>query len=131
MTKIIMTEDCGNSPKNIFLKDLTIALAKGDVKFSSKSVSDDIVWSFIGGRTFQGKSAFAERVKQLATDKAMVVTLHHISSHGISGAVNGLVKLKSGRLFAFCDVFTFKNTKGEKVKAITSYVIETKSTDLL
>jgi hypothetical protein len=33
MTKVILSEDCGNSPKNIFLKDLSIAIAKEDKKF--------------------------------------------------------------------------------------------------
>ena len=124
MTKIIISEDCGNSPKNIFVKDLTIALAKGDTKFALNNVTDDILWNFIGGKTFQGKVAFTEKLKEISKDKFLELTFHHISTHGISGSVNGQVKLKSGKSFGFCDVFKFSNTKGEKVKEITSYVIK-------
>lgn len=42
MTKVITSEDCGNSPKNIFLEKLTIAFAKNDFKFILNSVTDDI-----------------------------------------------------------------------------------------
>lgn len=126
MTKINVSADCGNSPKNIFLKELTIAIGKGDAKFCSTKVTDDVFWNFVGSKTFQGKTAFAEKIKELSLDKALEITLYHISSHGISGSVNGVIKLESGRIFAFCDVFRFNNTKGEKIKEITSYVIEIK-----
>ncbi|MBN2117999.1 MAG: hypothetical protein JW730_15585, partial [Anaerolineales bacterium] len=33
MTKIIVSEDCGNSPKNIFIEKMTAAFAKRDAKF--------------------------------------------------------------------------------------------------
>ena len=42
MTKVIIGEDCGNSPKNIFVQELTIAFAKGDSKCLLKNVTDDV-----------------------------------------------------------------------------------------
>ena len=48
MTKIISSPDCGNSPKMELLKEFNIAFAKGDVKFITESVTDDIVWNIIG-----------------------------------------------------------------------------------
>jgi hypothetical protein len=42
MTKVIVGKDCGSSPKNIFLKDLTVAFAKGDVQFILSRVTGDI-----------------------------------------------------------------------------------------
>jgi hypothetical protein len=39
-------------------------------------------------------------------------------------AVNGTMKLDSGKQYAFCEVFEFGNAKGTNVRSITSYVIE-------
>jgi hypothetical protein len=48
MTKVIIGEDCGNSPKNIFVEELTIAFAKGDTKFILNNVTDDVRWNIVG-----------------------------------------------------------------------------------
>jgi hypothetical protein len=124
MTKVILSEDCGNSPKNMFLKNLTIAHAKGDLKFILSSVTDEIVWNFIGDKTYSGINEFTEYVKEMSKEKAAEIIIHQISTHGVSGAVNGEVKLKNGELYGFCDVYRFSNAKGEKVKSITSYIIK-------
>jgi hypothetical protein len=54
MTKVIIGEDCGNSPKNIFVQELTIAFAKGDMKFSLNNVTDDVRWNRVGDRLIEG-----------------------------------------------------------------------------
>lgn len=126
MTKVILDTDCGNSPKNIFLKNLTIAFAKGDVKFILASVSDEISWNFVGDKIYQGKNEFNEYIKEMSKEKAAEIKIDRISTHGTAGAVNGEVKLKNGNLYGFCDVYQFSNAKGDKVKAITSYIIKIK-----
>jgi len=126
MTKIIFGEDCGNSPKNIFLQKLTIAFAKGDAKFILGSVTDDIRWNIVGEQLIQRKDNFAKTLEQMKNDKAAELTIHHIATHGKSGAANGTTKLKNGIIRAFCDVYEFKDTKGASVKEITSYMIEIK-----
>jgi hypothetical protein len=55
MTKIIIGEDCGNSPKNIFVRETTIAPAKADSRFILSNVTDDIRWNIIGDRLIEGK----------------------------------------------------------------------------
>jgi limonene-1,2-epoxide hydrolase len=126
MTKIIIGEDCGNSPKNIFLQKFTIAFAKGDAKFILGSVTDDIRWNMVGEQLIQGKDNFAKALEQMKNDKAVELTIHHIATHGKSGAANGTTKLKNGKTRAYCDVYEFKDTKGSSVKEITSYMIEIK-----
>jgi len=126
MTRVIIGEDCGNSPKNIFLQELTIAFAKGHSKFILSKVTDDICWSLVGHQLIQGKDNFSGSLGQMKSDQAAELTIHHISTHGKSGAVNGTTKLKNGKTRAFCDVYEFKDTKGSSVKGITSYVIELK-----
>lgn len=126
MTRIIIGEDCGNSPKNIFVQDLTIAFAKGDSKFLLDNVTDDIRWNKVGDELVEGKYKFAEALKNLKENKAVQLTVQHVATHGKAGAVNGRIILRNGRTRAFCDVYEFSNAKGTAIKEITSYIIETK-----
>ena len=32
--------DCGNAPRKLFLKDLNVALANGDIEFFTKNIQD-------------------------------------------------------------------------------------------
>ena len=124
MTKVVLSKDCGNSPKNIFLEKLTIAFAKGDAKFILGNVTDDIHWNIVGDRLVQGKDAFAEALKWMKNEQTVELTINHVTTHGKAGAVNGTTKLKNGKRRAFCDVYEFNGAKGTSVKEITSYVIE-------
>ena len=126
MTKVITSEDCGNSPKNIFVQDLTIAFAKGDSTFLLSKVTDDIRWNKIGDTLIEGKEDFALALDKLKKEEAVQLTVYHVATHGKTGAVNGTIKLKNGKTYAFCDVYEFSNAKAVAAKEITSYVIETK-----
>ena len=126
MTRVITSEDCGNSPKNILVQDLTIALAKRDSKFILGKVTDDIRWNIVGDKLIEGKDSFARTLEKIKGDKAVQLTVHHVATHGKAGAVNGTTKMKDGKTRAFCDVYEFSNSKGNSVKEITSYIIEVK-----
>jgi hypothetical protein len=125
MTKVIMSEDCGNSPKNILIQDLTIALIKGNSDFVLNAVTDDIHWELVGDLAFKGKKGVTRKLKQ-KNEKPLELTIHHVATHGRAGAVNGTRKMKSGKTIAFCNVYVFGNTKGTVVREITSYEIDTK-----
>jgi len=124
LTKVIVSEDCGNSPKNIFLQNLTIAFAKGDKQSILESVTDDIRWQIVGEKHIQGKEAVADALEGLGIDKVEELTIHHVVSHGKAGAVNGISKLNNGKKIAFCDVYEFSGAKGTSVREIVSYLIE-------
>lgn len=126
MTRIIVSEDCGNSPKNIFVQELTIAFAKGDAKFILGNVTDDIRWNIVGNRLIQGKNDLAEALKRMKNDKVVELAIHHVATHGKAGAVDGSTKLKDGKTRAFCAVYEFSGTTGTRVREITSYVIDIK-----
>lgn len=126
MTKIIRSDDCGNSPKNLLVESVSIALALGDGKSLSGSVADDIRWNYIGSGLIQGKESFYARLEQVKNDKVAEIAIQHVATHGKAGAVNGTKKLKSGKAYAFCDVYEFSGVKGTSVQEITSYVIELK-----
>jgi hypothetical protein len=126
MTRVIISEDCGNSPKNISLEKLTIAFAKGDSKFILGNVTDDIRLNIVGDTSVQGKDNLAGRLERLINDKAVELTIDHVSTHGKAGAVSGTTKLKKGRTCAFCDVDKFSGARGTSVRETTSYGIEIK-----
>lgn len=123
MTMVNIREDCGNSPKNILVQDLTIALAKGNIAFILSSVTDDVEWNIPGDSCTRGKAHLAEALGRLP--KVAEITIQHVATHGKAGAVNGTQTLTNGRTQAFCHVYEFGNTKGTQIKSITSYVIET------
>jgi limonene-1,2-epoxide hydrolase len=126
MTKVIISEDCGNSPKNIFVQELTIAFAKGDLRFILDKVTDDVRWTIVGDSLIEGKEKIMEMLEQMKNDKAEELTIQHIATHGNAGAVDGKMKFKNGKTVAYCNVYEFSNAKGTSVKEITSYEIESK-----
>jgi hypothetical protein len=126
MTKVIVSEGCGNSPKNTFVEKLVIAIAKGDSKFMFASITEDIRWNFVGGRLIEGRENFVEAFEQMKKNKALELSIDHIATHGKSGAADGKIKMESGKTFGFCDVFEFNGVKAQGIRSITSYVIEIK-----
>ena len=124
MTNVMVNADCGNSPKNIFVKDLAIAFARRDTNFILGSTTDDILWNRIGQKPVQGKSDFARALEQIKNDPVEELTIHHVVTHGKAGAVNGLLRSQDGKRRAFCEVYEFSNAKGSSVREITSYVLE-------
>lgn len=126
MTKVNINEDCGNSPKNIFVQKVTIALAKGDFKFILSNVTDDIRWNIIGDQLIEGKDRFAEALNMMRKDPVEVLTIRHIATHGKAGAADGTMRLENGKLRAFCNVYEFSTSKGSAIKEITSYFIKIK-----
>lgn len=125
MTIVIGSGDCGNSPKNIFLENLTTSFATGDRELLLNSVSEDIVWDIVGQEHIQGKPDFAAALEQRAKDRVAEIRIQHVATHGKAGAVNGSERLENGKTRAFCHMYEFTNTKGERIREITSYIIET------
>lgn len=123
MIKITVSADCGNAPKKEFLKAINIAFAKGNSDFLTESVTDKIVWNIIGDKKIEGKEDFTEELEKMKTKKASELILDRIITHGKEGAVSGIMKMQSGKKYAFSDFYEFSGAKGAKVKSITSYVI--------
>ncbi len=123
MTKLIAGPNCGNSPKMEFLKEFNFAFAKGNIEFITEGVTEDIVWNIIGDKTIEGKETLTEELKKMKTQKISELTLISIITHGKEGAVNGIMKMKDGKKYAFADFYEFTGAKGGRIKAMTSYVM--------
>lgn len=124
MVKIVVGEDCGNSPKKKFLRDLHIAFVRGETPFVVESLSDDITWTIVGQRQVRGKSEMTAELERIMSARADELVIHTIITHGKDAAVNGEITMEDGKTFRFCDVYKFKGAKGNTIQTITSYVIE-------
>lgn len=125
MIKIISSPNCGNSPKMEFLKEFNILFAKGDIEILAESVIDDIIWDIIGDKTISGKKDYVTEITKMKNKKITELTLTQILSHCKEGAVNGVIKMEDGKRIAFSNFYLFQGAKGDKIKYITSYLINT------
>ena len=124
MTKIVSSPNCGNSPKMEFLKEFNIAFAKGNIKFLIENVTEDVVWEMVGDKTIEGKNEYSKTITKMKDEKVSEFVIEKIVTHGKVGAVNGIVRMKNGKNYAFSDFYEFKNTKSTDLRTITSYVIK-------
>ena len=126
--KINIQPHCGNAPKKEFIRDFNIAFAGMDLNFLENAVTEDIVWEMVGGKTITGKTAFVETLKEMLDFKATELTLNQIITHGAEGAGSGSMKFEDGTTVHFADMYRFNGAKGQKIKTLTSYAIEVKTT---
>lgn len=120
MTKIHVSEDCGNSPKNQLLQALTVAIARADPEQIRSFVTEQVQWSRVGSKPISGSQSVVQALVSLGP--ATSLRIGHVVSHGRSGAVDGMVMFGTKR-WAFCHVYEFTSAKGSQVGGITTYSI--------
>jgi hypothetical protein len=126
--KVILDDDCGNSPKNLFLKKFTVALLNCEMKYIVKNTTDGIIWEKVGANTLNRKDNFIRELSNHKNKKPTLLQIDSIISHGKSGSVNGIMKFKEKHRLAFCNVYKFQGYADNiKVKKIISYIINLKS----
>jgi len=122
--KIISLKDCGNSPKKLLLKQLTIAFATHQIETLFDLFTDDFLWNIVGDRKIQSKEIFIEELKRRRSMEVSELHIINIITHGASGAINGTMTLKDQTKLTFCDVYIFNGAgKSAKIKELTSYHI--------
>ncbi len=123
MLKIDVKPDCENAPKKQLLRDFSIAFSEENIPFILDRVTDDIHWRIVGDKVISGKPAFAAALEEMKGVKTTGLTIHRIITHGAEAAVDGEVIVEDGKKYAFCDVYLFAGARGDRIKALTSYVI--------
>ena len=123
MTIIERSKDCGNSPKNQLVEDLTVAISTGDGQTASHLITDDAQWKILGGEVFDGREAILQALELTDSNSVLRLTIWHVLSHGKTGAANGTILYQNSER-NFCHVIEFANAKGISVRAITSYQID-------
>jgi hypothetical protein len=124
MLKITVGEDCGNAPKKELLRDFNIAFVKGDVDPLLHNITDDICWTMVGDRLFEGKEQVTKMMEEARKTNPTELTINNIITHGNTGAVDGVIKLENGTTYAYCDIYRFGSAKNVKIKEISSYIIK-------
>ncbi|MEL6408034.1 MAG: nuclear transport factor 2 family protein [Chloroflexota bacterium] len=123
MPKITVHASIGPSPRKQFLLEWHTAQAEENFDFLSDNVMDEIVLQVVGKKIVEGKEACVTALtEQLDADISEWV-IHEIITHGREAAVNGEIHYGDGNVLAFCDVYTFKNTKANDLRTITAYQI--------
>jgi hypothetical protein len=120
VTKLELSADCGNSPKNQLLQELTVAIARADAERILELVTKDVRWTPVGRKPVAGARSVSRALVRLGPATSLEVG--HVVSHGRSGAVDGIVAFGKKKR-SFCHVFEFGSAKGADVEAITTYSI--------
>ncbi len=108
------------------LEQFNKAFARNDTEFVVSHVSENIKWTIVGDFTVEGKEAFTEALKSMEAEEPLELKIDKIITHGKDASVNGVMKSKDGKQYAFCDVYSFSGFKNPKIKEMTSYAIEIK-----
>ena len=116
--KVIRSSDCGHSPKQKLLEDMSIALAGADAGLIDSLTVPELVWLHVGGKPVEGQDAVLSAIRK--SGPATEVAIDRVASHGRAGAVNGIITRGSKRT-GFCHMFEFNNTKGTHLKSISTY----------
>lgn len=116
--------------KEEFIRNFNEAFSKNDQEFILNSMTDDIIWDFIGERKVEGKEAVREFMEPMKTVETLELHLEQIITHGRTAAASGRMKIRetSGEIksFGFADIYIFSGLKTPKVKKMTSYVVALK-----
>lgn len=119
-------ENCGNSPKAQFLIEFNRAFVKGDVVSILEMVEDDISWCLVGNKKIKSKEAFEKELKTMAESPMTTMEIFEVITHGKAAAVNGLLTGSDGKVYEFCDVYTFRSAGAKKISKIRSFIIQGK-----
>lgn len=124
MAKINIQPDCGNSPRKVFLKDLYISLANGDIEILNTNVQDNVTWKIVGHSQVTGKENYLKELVGYKLWKVKEITVDTIITHGPDASVSGEIKATDNLKYAFCDIYKFKGAGGTTINSIVSFIVQ-------
>lgn len=120
MTRVTLSGECGNSPKNAFAEAIAVALLTGDTAVLGDALADECSATLPGATKVVGRDAAVAAVTRIVGNPKSL-RVDHAITHGRVGAVNGsFVSEKRETGFAF--TLEFKNTKADSVAALSLYL---------
>lgn len=122
--KLFLLMNGGHSPKGKLIQDLTIAFSSYDLERVSPHLEEDISWTLVGEEPVKGKANFLAALGEMMGNPAAELHISQILTHGKEAAVHGEMVMENGDRFAFADFYMFGSAGSEKVKSITSFVIQ-------
>ena len=118
--KVIRSSECGNSPKQKLLEDMSVVLAGADAGLIDSLAVPELVWLQVGKKPVEGQDAVLSAIRK--SGPVTEVAIERVVSHGRADAVNGIIT-RGGKRTAFCHMFEFNNTKCTHVKSISTYSV--------
>lgn len=116
--------------KEEFIREFNEAFSNNDLDFILNTMSDDIVWNFVGEKVMQGKQEVKEFMKPMSNIQTLDMELLDIISSDKSAAANGRMRIKepSGetKSFGFVDFYEFGDLEIPTITKMTSYVVPIK-----
>lgn len=113
---------------HIFLEEFNEAFATGDTAHILESVTDDITWKIAGEEPVYGKEEVERLLHNMKAQGERDVKVERLFIHGRDAAANGTVTVTGEEdtetVYEFCDVYTFHQYKGGKIRKLTSYMVE-------
>lgn len=113
-----------NRDRDKIINEFNEAFAKSDVDTILKYVSEDIKWNIIGDRVVEGKENFANYIREMASQDPMDFSLNTTIHQDLQAVLEGQVTSSEGKVYAFCDIYTFDGIDSDKISSLISYVIE-------
>jgi hypothetical protein len=101
MTKIVKSDGCGNSPKNLLVQSLAIAIETANASAFSRCVTTDVVWALPGRKSFVGKAACLAYLRSRKSSSPKQVRVRRVINHGRAGAADGMIVPKAGLASGF------------------------------
>lgn len=120
MTKVTLSGECGNSPKNAFAERCAVALLAGEKAEIDVALERACIAILPGEVETSGPDALIDALAK-AVGKPEAVTILHAITHGRIGAVNGTFA-KGGKIQGFALTFEFRNTKADSIAAVRLYL---------
>ena len=112
---------CGNSPKNLLLEDLAVALLSGDLTTVKTLTLDTVRWRVSASELVEGQAEVARYAQQQKPPASARLVIHHVISHGRAGAVTATLQRPRQSADDCCLFFTFANAKGSAVDSVVTY----------
>lgn len=101
---------------------LVVALATGDLDLVDSFLADDILWTIVGKRSLEGRTAVRQWIS--SSPPVAEVSFGSLLTHGRGASADGALVLHDGRRQAFCHVLRFAGAaKTPKVLEVDSYLI--------
>lgn len=122
MSRLIVPEDCGNSPRKRFLRDWYQALANNDLTELENQLNTDCQLCMAGGKSFKGRLSILTYFQTDPLHHAIEIRIETIITHGRDASVNGVYETKNG-VVHFSDVFRFKSASGFDVSEIKRHLV--------
>ncbi|GFZ88041.1 hypothetical protein GNZ21_15095 [Nesterenkonia alkaliphila] len=118
--EIKLPADCGNSPRIGIVSDFAVNWAKGDAQSVSEWLTEDSVWTLVGGGSYSGPAA-AEQVRPTFTPEHVEVV--SVITHGRLASCDGYMETAGVRI-DFSHVLRFASTaKTARIAELRSYCI--------